>query len=106
MSYTRGLAVAHLGSLAISDKDLNSDLHASAAYRANLAKVMIGRAVESLAHEMKDNAWALKSSALLEADRVMGKVRTALVANAVITGISTGVLVLGALKIARSRGFQ
>ncbi len=86
MSYTRGLAVAHLGSLAISDKDL--------------------KRIESLAHEMKDNAWALKSSALLEADRVMGKVRTALVANAVITGISTGVLVLGALKIARSRGFQ
>jgi len=80
--YTRGLA--YLGSLAISDKDL--------------------KRIESLAHEMKDNAWALKSSAIVEADRVAGKVRTALLATAAVTALSTGALLIGAVKLRRLRG--
>lgn len=83
MSYARGLAAA-LGSLAISDKDLTR--------------------IERLGQEMKNNAWALKASAAVDADRVAGKVRTALLANAAVTALSTGALLIGALKIARSRG--
>jgi flagellar hook assembly protein FlgD len=83
-TYSRGLAA--LGSLAISDKDL--------------------KRIENLAHEMKDNAWALKSSAFLEADRIVGKVRTAMIANTVVTAASTGILVFGAVKVLRGKGYS
>ena len=83
MSYSAGLAAA-LGSLAISDKDLTR--------------------IERLGQEMKNNAWALKAAAAVDADRVAGKIRTALIANAAVTALSTGALLIGALKIARSRG--
>ncbi len=78
----RGLG--YLGSLAISDKDLTR--------------------IERLAQEMKNNAWALKSSAALEADRIAGKVRSAVLLNVAVTALSTGALLVGAIKLARQRG--
>ncbi len=87
MSYAaRGVDV--LGSLAISDKDL--------------------KRIENVAHEIKDNAWSLKSSAmrdagelLARADKTASKLRGAVIANAVITGASTAILVGLAVKSRR-----
>ncbi len=44
-----GLDPAAIDGLTVAADDLNSDIHASAAYRANLVKVMTKRAVEALA---------------------------------------------------------
>jgi hypothetical protein len=84
----RGVDV--LGSLAISDKDL--------------------KRIETVARELKDNAWALKSSGmrdagelLARADKTAGKLRGAIIANAIITGASTAVVVGMAIKSRRKK---
>jgi hypothetical protein len=80
VSYLHGLA--HLGSLAISDSDL--------------------KRIEKLKATAVDDANKL----MTRADETARKLRGAVVANAVITGLSTIVLVGMALKTRGARAWQ
>ena len=78
----------------------------SSAYTAGVGSILAPGAVDKLVK----NAWELKSSAatdagvlLARADRTVGKLRTALLVSALVTAISTGCLIKGAL--AAGRGF-
>ncbi len=66
--------------------------------------------VEKVARELKDNAWALKSSAatdagklLARADATAGKVTGAIIMSTVVTAVSTVALIRSTVKARRDR---